>query len=207
MVELKFSALYTDNLGCEQSTVYFSNEEFQLKVRGCTFRSENLGFDFYVKNSTNVNRMFYMKDDELIEYVLDIRMPLLLTYNNRECVEEFLLRIERHKNYYNNSLSFYLQDTCLTVEGYDLEELLTNMGRKLPKEYSMKCNLSCIFGAYYLEAKKKNIVYSLEEFREDLKINTNKNLYLELFSNEDKKDLKKLQKFPITYICDEYCLS
>lgn len=207
MVELKFSALYTDNLGCEQSTVYFSNGEFQLKVRGCTFKSENLSFDFYAKNSTNVNRLFYMKDDELIEYVIDIKIPLLLTYNNRECVEEFLLRIERHKNYYNNSLSFYSEDVCYTVEGYDLEELLTNMGKDLPKEYSMECSFSCMFGAYYLEANKENAFYSLEDFREDWKIDTNNNSYLELISSGYKKDLKKLQKVPITYVCDEYCLS
>ena len=204
MVKLKFSALYTDNLGCEQSTVYFSNGEFQLKVRGCTFKSESLNFDFYAKDdSASFKRLFYMKDDELIEYVIDIKIPLLLTYNNRECVEEFLLRIERHKNYYNNSLSFYSQDVCHTVEGYDLEELLANMAKELPKEYSMKCNLSCIFGAYYLEVNKDNAFYSLE----DLKIKMNKNSYLELFSSGYKKDLKKLQKVPITYVCDEYYLS
>lgn len=207
MVKLKYSALYTDNLGCEKATVYFSNGEFQLKVRGCTFKSDNLNFDFYAKDSSKVRRLFYMKDDELIEYVVDIKIPLVLTYNNSECEEEFLLRIERHKNYYNNSLSFYSKGVFYEVEGYNLLDLLVNMEKELPDEYNMECCFSCMLGAQYLESKRENTFYCLKDIEEEWKPNLNKESYLDLVYKDSKKDFKKLQKVPITYVCDEYCLS
>lgn len=175
MVKLKYSALYTDNLGCEQAEVYFFKGEFQLKVRGFTFKNNSLNFDFYSKNSKKIRHLFYIKDDELIEYVMDIKIPLTLAYDNNEYVKEFLLRVERYKNYYRNSLSICLDGTVYRAEGYDLQELLINMKKELPKEYNMEC--------YY------------------------KDYYLNLFNMQHKKEFNKLQKVPITYIFDEYCLS
>ena len=179
MVKLKYSALYTDNLGCEQATVYFSKEEFQLKVRGCTFRNDSLNFDFYGKNSEKFNRLFYLKEDELIDHVLDIKIPITLFCNNGESTKEFLLRIERRKNYYKNSLSFCLKDVFYKVEGYDLRELLIKMQKKLPDGYSMQDYFSYMFGGNSLN----------------------------LFNVESKNQFNKLQRIPITYISDEYCLS
>jgi hypothetical protein len=179
MVKLKYAALYTDNLGCEQATVYFSKEEFQLKVRGCTFKNDSLNFDFCGNNSEKFNQLFYLKDDELVEYVLDIKIPITLFYNDNESTEEFLLRIERRKNYYKNSLSLCLQDTFYKVDGYDLRELLIKMHKELPKEYSMESYLSNMF-----ENSSSN-----------------------LFNVEIRKKFNRLQKIPITYLSDECCLS
>lgn len=204
MVKVEYSALYTDNLGCEQATVYFSKEEFQLRVRGCIFKNDSLNFDFSAKNSDKARRLFYLKDDELIEYVIDIKIPLTLTYNNKECIEEFLLRVERHKNYYNNSLSFYSKDIVYKVEGYDLQELLSNMNKELPEGYDMKCCFSYMFGVHSVKDSKDNDFYSLKNFEEKWGTVPNKDSYLKLFNIKYKKKVKTLQKIPITYICDEY---
>jgi len=207
MVKLKYPALYTDNLGCEQATVDFSKEEFQLKVRGCTFKNDSLNFDFYLHNSNKARHLFYLKDNELIEYVIDIKIPLTLLHNNKECVKEFLLRIERHENYYNNSLSLYSNGIGYSVEGYDLQELLINMNKKLLEEYDMEYSFSFVFGAYSLKANKENDFCCFKNFEEEWKIESKRNYYLNLFNHEHKKKFKKLQKIPITYICDKYCLS
>lgn len=179
MVKLKYAALYTDNLGCEQATVYFSKEEFQLKVRGVTFKNESLNFDFYGKDSERLNDLFYLKDDELIDYVLDIKIPITLFYNNEESTEEFLLRIERRKNYYKNSLSLCLKDAFYKVEGYDLRELLIKMQKELPEDYSMESYFSNMFDSSSIN----------------------------LFNMKTTNKFNKLQRIPITYISDEYCLS
>jgi hypothetical protein len=207
MVKLKYSALYTDNLGCEQASIYFSGGELQLKVRGCTFKNDSLNFDFYTKNSKKIRHLFYIKDDELIEYVIDIKMPLTLTRDNNEYIKEFLLRVERRKNYYSNSLSIHLEGVVYKVEGYDLQELLINMKKELPKEYNMEFCFSQMFGVAYFEASKENTFDYLKDFENGLGINYNKDYYLNLFNIEHKKEFNKLQKVPITYICDEYCLS
>ena len=157
MVKLKYSALYTDNLGCEQASVCFSKGEFQLKVRGCTFKNDSLNFDFYTKNSKKISHLFYIKDDELIEYVIDIKIPLTLVCDNNECIKEFLLRVERHKNYYSNSLSIYLEGAIYKVEGYDLQELFINMKKELPKEYNMESYFSKMLGVSYLKQVRKII--------------------------------------------------
>jgi len=207
MVNLKYSALYTDNLGCEQASVGFSKGELQLKVRGCTFKSDSLNFDFYAKNSKKIGHLFYLKDDELVEYVADIKIPLTLVCDNNECIEEFLLRVERHKNYYNNSLSISLEGVVYNVKGYDLQELLINMKKELPKEYNMECCFSHIFGVDYTETSNENAFYYLKNFEKKWKINSSKDYCLDLFNIEHKKEFNKLQKVSITYSCDEYCLS
>jgi len=207
MVKLKYSALYTDNLGCEQALVYFFNGEFQLKVRGCTFKNDSLNFDFYSKNSKKIRHLFYIKDDELIEYVIDIKIPLTLSCDNKECIKEFLLRVERHKNYYSNSLSIYLEGVVYKVEGYDLQELLINMKKELPEEYNMECCFSQVFGVSYFETGEENTFYYLKNFKKECEINQSKDYYSNLFNVEYKKEFNKLQKVPINYICDEYCLT
>jgi len=207
MVKLKYSALYTDNLGCEQASVYFFKGEFQLKVRGCTFKNDSLNFDFYAKNSKKIRHLFDIKDDELIEYVIDIKIPLTLAFDNNEFIKEFLLRVERHENYYSNSLSIYLEDVVYKVEGYDLQELLINMKKELPKEYNMEGCFSQMLGVSYFESSKENTFYYLKKLEDECKMNANKDYYLNLFNIEHKKEFSKLQKVPITYICDEYCLS
>ena len=195
MVEIIFSALYTDNIGCEQATVYFSKEEFQLRVRGSTFKNDSFNFDFYLNN------------DELKEYLLDIKIPLTLLHNNKECIEDFLLRIERCGNYYCNSLSVYLNGMGYTVKGYDLHELLINMNKELPEEYNFEHSFSFRFGIYSLKAIKENDFYCLKSFNEECKKESKRDSFLNLFNLEHKKKLKKLKKIPITYICDKYCLS
>ena len=125
-----------------RQSVYFSEGEFQLKVRGCTFKNDSLNFDFYAKNCNKAKQLFYLKGDELIEYVIDIKIPLTLVCNNKECIKEFLLRIERRKNYYSNSLSLCLEGVVYKVEGYDLQELLINMNKELPEEYNIEYSFS-----------------------------------------------------------------
>lgn len=207
MVKFKYSALYTDNLGCEQATVYFLKGEFELKVRGCTFKNDSLNFDFYTKNSKKINHLFYIKDDELIEYVMDIKIPLTVVCDNNECIKEFLLRVERHKNYYSNSLSIYLEGVIYKVQGYDLQELLINMKKELPKEYNMEYCFSHMFGSSYFEASKENTFHYLKDLEGMSETNQNKDYNLNLFNIEHKKEINKRQRVPITYICDEYCLS
>lgn len=179
MVKLKYAALYTDNLGCEQATVYFSKEEFLLKVRGCTFKNDSLNFDFYAKESESLNEFFYLKDDELIDYVLDIKIPITVFCNNEESIKEFFLRVERRKNYYNNSLSVCFEESCYKVEGYDLRELLIKMQKELPKGCYMENYFHSVFGG-----SSKN-----------------------LFNIRSQNQFNKLQRIPITYIGDEYCLT
>lgn len=207
MVNLKYSALYTDNLGCEQASICFLKGEFELKVRGCTFKSDGLNFDFYMKDSKEINHLFYLKDDELIEYVIDVKIPLTLVCDNDECVKEFLLRVERHKNYYSNSLSIDLEGVVYKVRGYDLQELLINMKKELPKKYKLECYFPHIFGINYIETSNENSFYYLKNFKDELKINSKKDCYLNLFNIKHEKEFNKLQTVPITYICDEYCLS
>lgn len=115
----------------------------------------------------------------MIDYVLDVKIPVTIVSDNEEFTEEFLLRIERRKNYYKNSLSFCLKDVFYKVEGYDLRELLNKMQKKLPEEYCMGDYFSYMFGGHYLN----------------------------LFNIESKNQFKKLQRVPITYISDDYCLS
>jgi|GEM_PF-1992518 len=207
MVKLKYSALYTDNLGCEQAIVYFSKGEFQLKVRGCTFKSDSLNFDFSAMNYNEAKQLFYFKDDDLIEYVIDIKIPLTLTCNNNECIEEFILRIERCENSYNNMLSLQLNGVNYNVEGYDLQELLSNMNKKLPKEYDIKHRFLCMLETHYFENTKENDFCGLKDFKEELKIEVKKDSYFDLFNNGYKNKFEGLQKVPITYVHDKCCLS
>lgn len=206
MVNLKCSALYSDNLGCEQVSVCFFKGHFELKVRGCTFKSDGLNFDFYTKNSKQINHKFYLKDDELIEYVIDIKIPLTLVCDNNECIEEFLLRVERHKNYYSNSLSIDLEDVVYKAHGYDLQELFINMKKELPEEYKMDYYFSHIFGVNYIEISNPNTFNYLKNFKDDWKTNSKKDCYLNLLNIKHEKEFNKLQTVPITYICDECCL-
>ncbi|WP_297429028.1 DUF6304 family protein [Clostridium sp.] len=203
MVKLKYSALYTDNLGCEQAEVYFSKEGFQLKVRNSIFYNDNFNFDFYAKNSEDIEHLFYLKDDELIDYSIDIKIPLLLVDNNNYCVKEFLLRVERKKNYYNNSLSFSSKDLTYLVQGYNLQELLYKMKKELPEGYFMKDeNFLCMFGVFYLEMNKESPLYSLEISDEIWKDN-----YINLYDKAYEENLKNYKKVHITYIGNEYCIS
>lgn len=96
-----------------------------------------------------------MKDNELIEYCIDIKIPLILTCSGIEYVRGFLLRIERTKNYYNNSLELDLKGEVYRVEGYNLQELLFNMNIKLPKGYNLEDGFSCIFGMNYIKSQKR----------------------------------------------------
>ena len=205
MVKLKYSALYTDNLGCEQAIVYFSKGEFQLKVRGCTFKSDSLNFDFSAMNYNKAKQLFYFKDDDLIEYVIDIKIPLILAYNNEECREESILRIERSGNYYNNSISLLLKGVNYYVEGYDLKELLSNINKKLPEEYHINYSFLSMLGNQYFEENRENYYCNLIDFDGKLKLKLKKDLYYMLFNSGHKKKSKKLQKVPITYICNKCC--
>lgn len=207
MVKVKYSALYTDNLGCEQADIYFSKEGLQLNVRDCVFYNDNFNFDFYSNNPNKVGQFFYLKDDELIEYVIDIKIPLILTYNAQECTNEFILSIQRHKNYYNNSLSIHLQENVYKVEGYDLRELLQKMKEELPTEYIIDCSFLSLFGVNYIETSKENNLYCSKNLEEAITVLNKKDFCLNLFNLKNQKNLKKLQKIPITYIFNEYCLS
>jgi hypothetical protein len=203
MVKLKYSALYTDNLGCEQAIVYFYKGGFQLKVRGCIFKNDSLNFDFYAVNYNKSKLLFYLKDNGLIEYAIDIKIPLTVYYNNKECIEEFLLRIERCGNYYNNSLSLYLKDISYTVEGYDLHELISNMNKELPKEYHIKHSFLCLVETDYFDNIKENKFCTLKDFEAEFKTEATKDYYYNLFNSANQKKFDKIEKIAITYIYDK----
>jgi hypothetical protein len=207
MVKVKYSALYTDNLGCEQAELCFLKGGLQLKVRNCIFYDNDFDFDFYAKDSKDIGRFFYLKDNELIEYVMDVKIPLILTHNDKECVKQAILCIKRYKNSYSNSLSLDLNGKFYVVEGYNLQDLLSRMKERLPEEYMMECNFSCMLGVYYIEADKENNSYCLKNFEEEYNNTSNKDLYLKLSNVDNKKNFKGLQKLPITYIYNEYCSS
>lgn len=145
MVNIKYNVLYMDNLGCEKVVVYFFKKGFQLDIRGCSFENEYLDFDFVVKFLNEVKYFFYMKDNELIDYVLDIKILLILMYSNIEYLEKFLLSVERYRNYYKNIFFFLLKDRNYSVKGYDLEELFFKMKRELLKGYNIKSYFLFIF--------------------------------------------------------------
>lgn len=139
MVNTKYNALYTDNLGCERAVVYLSGKGLQLNVRGYNFESEYLDFDFTAKSLNKVNEIFYMKGNELIDYLLDVKISLALNYNNKNYIKKFLLSIERHKNYYKNTLSFLSKEISCSVIGYNLEELIFKMKEELQKRWNIQC--------------------------------------------------------------------
>lgn len=207
MVKLKYAALYTDNLGCEQARVHFSEDGFKFKVRNCIFEDNDFNFDFYAKNPDEIKHLFYLKEDELIEYFIDIKIPMILTYNNQEAIKEFLLSIKRDKNHYNNSLSFNLNDEIYKVEGYDLHELLKKMKNELPIEYNLESNFSALFRVGIIDSDKANSYNDLESFDKGLNTALNKKSDLNLFGFEIKKKYEKFEKIPFNYICNKYCLS
>ena len=81
------------------------------------------------------------------------------------------------------------------------------MKKELPKKYKLECYFPHIFGINYIETSNENSFYYLKNFKDELKINSKKDCYLNLFNIKHEKEFNKLQTVPITYICDEYCLS
>jgi len=207
MVKVKYSAVYTDNFGCEQAELYFLKGGLQFRVRDCVFYDDHFDFDFHTKNPNEYGRLFHLKDDELIEYVMDVRIPLILTYDNEECVRESILCIKRQRNSYNNMLSLNLGGKSYTVEGLNLQELLYKMKRKLPKEYAMECNFSCMLGVYSIENNKENDFYYFRNLEEKSESASSKGVCLEASDFRNKDAFDGLKKYPITYIFNEYCLS
>lgn len=205
MVKLKYSALYIDDFGCEQAEVYFSKGGFQLKVRNYIFENDSFNFEFYIKGFEGAEHVFELKDNELVQYSIDIKIPLLLAYNNNHYVEEFLLHIERQRNYYSNSLSFSSQGLIWEVEGYDLYELLHKMKRELPKGYEIEDDFSSMFGAFYFESNKENPLCG-NIISQELGNDLNRD-YMNLSSGQNNKNFDGYEKIPITYINNEYCIS
>lgn len=144
---VKYPAIFTDNLGCDKAMVYYDNNKFYLEVRGCTFFCEGTDFDFCTDNIEEVQQKFFLKDNELIEYVLDIRIPLTLANKKINKVEKFILRIERQKNYYNNSLFFDDKDNCHEVQGYNFRQLIIRMKKELSKDYNLNFDMQLLAGA------------------------------------------------------------
>lgn len=201
MVKIKYSALYTDDLGCEQAEVCFSKDGLELKVRNCILKNEEFNFDFYSDNSEDMKDLFNLKENELVEYFIDIKIPLLLTYNNMKYVKEFLLRIERNKSYYSNSFSLLLDDKLYMVEGYNLQELIKKMKKKIPMGYELEESFSSLL-AYDMEADGGKDLYYFKNFNEELNGTSNKEYYF--LNKEYKGNFKEQQKIPVTYISDKY---
>lgn len=201
MVKIKYSALYTDNLGCEQAEVCFSKDGLELKVRNCILKNEEFNFDFYSDDLENMKDLFNLKENELVEYFIDIKIPLLLTYNNMGYVKEFLLRIERNKNYYSNSFSLLLDNKLYMVEGYNLQELIKKMKEKIPMGYELEESFSSLL-EYDIEADGGKDIYYFKNFNEKLDGTLNKKHYF--LNKEYKGNLKGYQKIPVTYISGKY---
>lgn len=138
MVSLKYPAIYSDNLGCDKCYVYMSDENIELKVRGFSFYSENYDFDFYSENKAEVQKSFYLKDDELINYVLDIRIKIPIVYNNKKHIEKAILRIERQKNFYNNKIIIEKKDMTCEATGVNFKNLICNLNNNLPSGYDIE---------------------------------------------------------------------
>lgn len=208
MVKLKYSALYTDNLGCEQAEVYFSENGFELKVRNCIFEDNDFSFDFRAERADKIKYLFYLKDDELIEYFIDIKIPIIITRNNQELLRWCLLSIKRDKNYYNNSLSFNLNNQIYMVEGHDLYELLKKMKNELKtEEYNLESSLSALFRVHFADLDKSNSYNNLDSFEKGLKTILNNKSNLNLFSFKIKRNYEKIKRIPINYNFGKYCLN
>lgn len=139
MVKLKYSALYSDSIGCEKCIVYLCDKNFQMKVRGFNFYSYNYDFDFYCEDVAGARKHFYLKDNELINYVLDIRIKIPIIYNNIEYIEKAILRIERQKNYYNNRIIIDKKSIKEYIAtGVNLKNIIYNLKTILPKGYKIK---------------------------------------------------------------------
>lgn len=206
MVKLKYSSLYTDNIGCEKAEVYFSEDGLELKVRKCAFEDNDFNFDFYAENPDKIRHLFYLKENELIEYSIDVKIPIIVTYNNQELIKECLLNIKREKNYYKNLLSFKLDDECYEVQGYDLYELLKKMKAILPKEYSLESDFSSLFKVCFVDSDKvtccnKGLYYLDNELDNAVNIKTSVNL----FNIEIKNRYEKFEKIPVAYIYNKCC--
>ncbi|WP_294401893.1 DUF6304 family protein [uncultured Clostridium sp.] len=138
MVSLKYPALYSDNLGCDKCYVYMSEENIELKIRGFSFYSDNYDFDFYSRNKSEAQKNFYLKDNELINYVLDIRIKIPMIYNNKKHIEKAILRIERQKNLYNNMIIIERKDMNCQATGVDFKNLICNLKNNLPAGYDIE---------------------------------------------------------------------
>lgn len=137
MVRLKYPAIYTDNLGCDKCVVYFNDKNLVLKVRGFSFFSEEYDFDFYCDDISEVKKYFYLKDNELINYCLDIRVKIPIIYNGKEHIEKAILRIERQKNSYTNKLIIDKKEDQYTATGFDFKNLMYNFKKSLPSGYDL----------------------------------------------------------------------
>ena len=144
MVSLKYPALYSDNLGCDKCYVYMSKESIELKIRGFSFYSENYDFDFYSRNKSEAQKNFYLKDNELINYVLDIRIKIPMIYNNKKHIEKAILRIERQKNLYNNMIIIDMKDMSCQAIGVNFKNLIFNLKNNLPAGYDIEDNIILI---------------------------------------------------------------
>ncbi|WP_294156622.1 DUF6304 family protein [uncultured Clostridium sp.] len=144
MVSLKYPALYSDNLGCDKCYVYMSKESIELKIRGFSFYSENYDFDFYSRNKSEAQKNFYLKDNELINYVLDIRIKIPMIYNNKKHIEKAILRIERQKNLYNNMIIIDRKDMSCQAIGVNFKNLIFNLKNNLPAGYDIEDNIILI---------------------------------------------------------------
>ena len=140
-MNLKYSAIYSDTLGCDKCYVYFEKDNIILKVRGFEFYSNNYDFDFYCDENYEVKKNFYLKDNELIEYVLDVRILLPLIENNREYTEKAILRIERQKNLYKNTILIDKNDKRYYATGINFSNIINNLKRRLPLGYEIKQNI------------------------------------------------------------------
>lgn len=145
-MNMKYPAIFTDNIGCDKASVYYHGNKFVLKVRGCTFYCEGSDFDFYTNEQELAIHKFDLKGDELIGYVLDIRIPLELKNDSFNKVETFILRIERQKNYYKNSLLYGEKETVHEVKGYSFKQLIIKMKKELSREYNLNLYMPLLAG-------------------------------------------------------------
>jgi len=136
-MSIKYPAIFTDNIGCDKASVFYDEDKFYLEVRGCIFYCGSTDFEFYTDKIDKAIRKFYLKGNELIGFILDIRIPLELKNDNFNKVEKFILRIERQKNYYENSLLYEEKDCIHEVKGYNFSQLILRMKKELSKEYNL----------------------------------------------------------------------
>lgn len=144
MVSIKYPAIYSDDLGCDKCYVYLSENNIVLKVRGFNFYSENYDFDFCCHNKVKAQKYFYLKHDELINYVLDIRIKIPLIYNNTKHIEKAILRIERQKNYYNNMIIIDIKDKKYEATGFNFKNIMYNLKKCFPVGYNIEGEIASL---------------------------------------------------------------
>lgn len=127
-----YQAVYSDNYGIEKCIFRLEKGNIKMKIRNIDFESSEYDFDFFTSDAERANELFDLNDNELINFVVDIKVPLLIEDQNTVTEENAIIRLERQESFYHNRLMVKKDGITYMAEGLDLSEMLYNMESQLP---------------------------------------------------------------------------